>query len=423
VKEASEGSPLLTREEAMKLMNVKSSTLYAYVSRGLIKTVRHEDGRRSLYSRADVERVARRRRGRPSREDETASTLRWGAPVLFSAVTQITPDGPRYRNRLAVDLANADVPFEPVVQFLMTGLWQDAIAAWPELGMPQDVRALLEAQVAPQSEDIGNLMGMLVFALGMQGRGTSEISDGQSMQATRLILLGMAGCTGFLGPQRAFVAREPGESIAVQLIRAGGGSVTPEAVRVMNCALVLLADNELAPATFAARVAASTNADLYSCVATAIGSHIGPSTGTATRKIETTLLGEPMDDIPTRLELVRDFGVNVFGFNHPLYPDGDPRANLILARVSQLPAPSASTWGTLDLLERARARHNAHPGVALALVTLSRALGLPDGTATAIWILSRTAGWVAHALEQRTQAFLMRPRARHRKSGTVTMTV
>jgi citrate synthase len=415
LKSKSEQHNLLTREEAMERMDVKSSTLYAYVSRGLIRTVPHEDGRRSLYSQADVENMARRKRGRPSREDETASTLRWGEPVLFSTVTRITPEGPCYRNRLAVDLANADAPFETIVQFLMTGMWQDAIAPWPEAGMPKDVLAFLGGQAALESEDIGNLMGMLVFALGMRGRGASEIADGQATQATRLILLGMAGCIGFLGPQRAFVMREPGECVAAYIIRAAGGFVTPEAVRVMNCALVMLADNELAPGTFACRVAASTNADLYNCVAAAIGSHIGPSTGTATRKIESMLLVEPMDDIPVRLALVRDFGVNVFGFNHPLYPGGDPRANLILARMRKLPALTASTLATFELLEQARMQHNAHPGVALALVALSRALGLPDGTATALWILSRAAGWVAHALEQRTQAFLMRPRARHRK--------
>jgi len=60
---------------------------------------------------------------------------------------------------------------------------------------------------------------------------------------------------------------------------------------------------------------------------------------------------------------------------------------------------------------------DAHPWIALGLVTLARALGLPDGSATAIWIVSRTAGWVAHVLEQRTQAFLLRPRAKYEMTG------
>ncbi|MFM0573065.1 citrate/2-methylcitrate synthase [Paraburkholderia caledonica] len=114
------------------------------------------------------------------------------------------------------------------------------------------------------------------------------------------------------------------------------GNCTPEAVFAVNGALTVLADNELAPATFAARVAASTNADLYNCVAAAIGAHVGFSTGTATEKVETLLLR----DIASRE-------------------------------------------------------------------------GLPDVTATAVWIISRTAGWVAHVLEQRAQAFLLRPRAKY----------
>jgi citrate synthase len=406
---------LMTREEVLARLDIKAATLYSYVSRGMIGTAPHDDGRRSLYVRADVERVGSRKRGRMPKAASAESTMRWGEPVLASAITLITPQGPLYRNRSAVEMAKAGSSFESVSQLLMTGVWQDGVSAWGPLDIPQAVLPLFGAYAGKlEGGDIANLLGMVPFALGMQGRGAAEISDGSAVQAARLIMQTMAGCLGFLSSKRAFVMRERGESLAAYLLRAAGGPATPDAVLAINGALIVLADNELAPATFAARVAASTNADLYNCIAAAIGSHAGFSTGTATEKIETLLLRDVAHFDPiTRLQLVREIGASLFGFNHPLYPEGDMRANLVLEQVRALQHATPDTPPTLAFLALAEERLSMHPGVAVALVVLSRALGLPDGTATAIWIISRTAGWVGHVLEQRAQAFLLRPRAKY----------
>lgn len=417
---------VLTCEEALARLNIKAATLYAYVSRGLVRATPHEDGRKRLYLRRDIERLAARKRGRPPTGAVAELTLRLGDPVLHTAITQVTPHGPRYRNRLAVDLAGSGAAFESVAHLLSTGIWQSGLATWSPLDTPPDVLRFLsvyEGGVA--SGDIGALLGMVPFALAMQGRGTREIADGGAVQAARLMMQSMAGCVGFLGPERIFCPRAEGESIAGQILRAAGAAVTPEGLRALNVALVVLADNELAPATFSARVAASTNADVFSCVAAAIGSHIGFSTGTGTEKVETLLLCEPLSALDARVERVREYGASLFGFNHPLYPGGDPRADLMLQAAAQIagqgdaaPAAREGTRLTVAFLERMRRELDAHPGVALGLVTLARALGLPDGSATAIWIVSRTAGWVAHVMEQRTQAFLLRPRAKYETTAS-----
>ncbi|SAK61717.1 citrate synthase [Caballeronia glebae] len=416
-----EWNDVVTCEQALARLNIKAATLYAYVSRGLVRATPHADGRKRLYLRRDIERLAARKRGRPPSGAVAESTLRLGDPVLHSAITQITPHGPRYRNRLAVDLAGSGAAFESVVHLLTTGIWQSGFAVWAPLATPPDVLRFLsvyEGGIA--SGDIGALLGMVPFALAMQGRGTREIADGGAVQAARLMLQSMAGCVGFLGPERAFCPRAEGESIAGQILRGAGAAVTPETLRAVTTALVVLADNELAPATFSARVAASTNADIFSCVAAAIGSHIGFSTGTGTEKIETLLLCEPLSELDSRVDRVREYGASLFGFNHPLYAGGDSRADLMLQAAAEIAgrgeSSSAAREGTritIAFLERMRRELDAHPGVALGLVTLARALGLPDGTATAIWIVSRTAGWVAHVMEQRTQAFLLRPRAKY----------
>ncbi|VXC92278.1 Citrate synthase [Burkholderia sp. 8Y] len=419
---------VVTCEEALAQLNIKAATLYSYVSRGLVRATPHEDGRKRLYLRRDIERLAARKRGRAPAGAVVESTLRLGDPVLHTAITQITPHGPRYRNRLAVDLASAGAAFESVVHLLTTGIWQNGLAVWAPLDTPPDVLRFLsgyEGGVA--SSDIGALLGMVPFALAMQQRGTREIADGGAVEAARLMLQSMAGCIGFLGPARAFCPRMGSESIASQILRAAGATVTPETQRALTTALIVLADNELAPATFSARVAASTNADLYSCVAAAIGSHIGFSTGTGTEKVETLLLCEPFSELDSRIGRVREYGASLFGYNHPLYPGGDPRADLMLQAAASIaehpdckPAERERTRLSIAFLNRTRRELDAHAGVAIGLVTLARALGLPDGSATAIWIVSRTAGWVAHVMEQRTQAFLLRPRAKFETAPSVT---
>ena len=405
---------LMTRNEVLETLNIKPGTLYAYVSRGIIKTAPHDDGRKSLYLRTDVERVSSRKRGRPSKSASAESTMHWGEPVIASAITQVTPGGPVYRNREAVGMARAGISFESVAQLLFTGTWQDTFAAWSAIETPADTQRLLRTyEDGLRCNDIGNLLGIVTLALGMHDRGATEISDGTSVPAARLLIQTMAACLGCLRERPRFESRNAHEPLAQFILRATGVQNSPEALHALNGAMIVLADNELAPATFAARIAASTNADLYNCVAAAIGSHVGFSTGTATQTVETALLQSTHPkELEARLPIVREYGASRFGFNHPMYPDGDPRGDVILDLVAALPALPQATRDTLDFLATARASLKANPGVAIALVVLTRALGMPDGSATALWILSRTAGWVAHILEQRTQAFLLRPRAK-----------
>ena len=404
----------LTREEALKTLGVKTATLYSYVSRGLIRSVPAEGSNKHLYSREDVERFAARGRGRLPRSVAAGASMRWGEPVVNSSITYIDARGPVYRNRSAVDTAQAGYSFEVLAHFLITGVWQDATVDWPVAEVPKDVLTLLDAHakaIAPG--DIGNLMAMVVLALGMRSRDQREMTDGSTVLTARLILQTFVGCLGFLAPAGRFVARKDGESLAGYALRASGVEATPHARQAIDAALIVLADHELAPATFAARVAASINAGLCNCIGAAISAHVGFSTGAVTDRVETQLFDVCTEaGLNAKLTTVRNYGANLFGFNHPLYPGGDPRAELILGYArggSKLRAPVRQISA---FLERVKSETGSTPGVALALVVLTRALGMPRGSATALWIVGRTAGWVAHVVEQRTQAFMLRPRAK-----------
>ena len=404
----------LTLVEALTTLKVKPSTLYSYVSRGLIRRIAQDDQRKSLYAKVDVDRLAARKRGRIGGTAAAAASMRWGEPVVQSSITSIGANGPVYRNRSAIELAKSGAAFESVAQLLYTGLWREDNFAWPLNQVPATLATYLAAHQGPvEARDIGNLLAMMTLALGMDGRGDTEIDEGSSVSAARMIVLTLTGCVGLLLPARKFVERQPEESVATYVLRAGGARDTSEAQHAVNAAMILLADHELAAATMTARVAASTNATLFNCVAAAISCHVGFTVGTATNAIETQLLSDLASNkgIKAR-DLIRNYGDNRFGFNHPLYPGGDPRADFILDLAQQMLIPKSPIANIFTFLDSARLS-GARPGVAFALAVLTKVLGLPHGAATAIWIMARSAGWVAHVLEQRAQGFMMRPRARY----------
>lgn len=405
----------LTREEALATLGVKTATLYTYVSRGLIRSTPAEGTKRHLYAREDVERFAVRGRGRLPRSVTAATSMRWGEPVVTSSITSIDERGPVYRNRPALDLAMSGHAFEVITHFLVTGNWQEAQSNWPVINVPADVQTSLHvhSQLVTRA-DIGHLMAMIALVLGSWERDQHEATHEATMPTLRMTLEIFAGCLGYLSPEGRHVARNPGERLAAHALRASGAPLTPQAVEAVNAALVVLADHELAPATFAARVAASSDASLHNCIASAISVHVGYAVGGGTVRVETQLFETCTESaLEAKLELVRNHGVALFGFNHPLYPRGDPRADLILSLAARCGADHPDVKAILRFVDRMKADANMTPGLAIALLTLSRALGMPSGSATALWILARTAGWGAHVVEQRAQGFMLRPRARY----------
>ncbi|HEY5374537.1 MAG TPA: citrate/2-methylcitrate synthase, partial [Polyangiaceae bacterium] len=165
---------------------------------------------------------------------------------------------------------------------------------------------------------------------------------------------------------------------------------------------------------FAARVAASTGADLYACIAAALATLSGSAHGGMCDRVEALLdtIGKPARATRTVREWLAR-GEQIPGFGHPLYAKGDPRGSYLieLARAQHAKSESARTAFAL-LQAMAQGGHPA-PTLDAGLVTLCHCLGLPRGSAATIFALGRTAGWVAHALEQRAAGYVLRPRARY----------
>src|SRR5512133_707729 len=120
---------LVDAHEAARILGVKVATLYSYASRRWVRSFPSGRHREKRYLRDDLQRLRHRADARLGHEAAAAGALRWGEPVLSSALTEIRPDGPSYRGHRVVDLART-ARFEAVAELLWTGTLPPRPSAW-----------------------------------------------------------------------------------------------------------------------------------------------------------------------------------------------------------------------------------------------------------------------------------------------------
>lgn len=196
---------------------------------------------------------------------------------------------------------------------------------------------------------------------------------------------------------------------------ATGVEPAVELVRSFDAALILRADNELNPGTYAARVAASTGADLVSCITAAMGALAGPKHSGHTPAVA-RLLAEV--GVPERADGVAETlaqgGKKPAGFGHPVYRGEDPRTPTA-RRLAQAACAATGTTATFDLAraveESIVRRTGLRANVDYYLTVVYLAAGLPVAAFAPLFAVARTSGWIAHVLEQARDPELIRPRA------------
>ena len=398
---------LLDSRAAAKLLGVELRTLYAYASRGLVRSVRGTRGLKRMYARDDLERLKARSSARAGHGAVAAGALRWGEPVLDSAITEITPRGPAYRGHLATELAAQGVAFENVAELLWSGYLPRETVVWPRPALPV---AQLGKLVPADAEPL-EVMQLLVPLAGLADPHRTDGRPDAIVARCRLLmsLLAAALAPAFNAAQvtRALTAH----SIAAIAARALG--LDEEHVPTLQIALIVLADHELNASSFAARVVASTDADPYACFSAALAAVSGPRHGTAAEA-----LAQYADQVgsPDRAAKELDRRPAPVGFGHPLYPDGDPRAEPLLATAKALVIDARAGTRTrartlLALADAARAKKR-WPTVDVGVAALVAAFELTPAAGSGLFAVARSAGWLAHVLEQRAAGFLLRPRAR-----------
>lgn len=384
-------SSYLTAAETAERLGVSRATLYAYVSRGLLHAHPGPTPRESRYALADVEMLAgQRKRGRKPREVAKA-TLSWGLPVLESAITLIE-DGRLYLRGASIEgLAQASS-----VEAVAARLWQCAQSVAFGLVAPTCPAVLAPVQIhMARKRPEESLLPLFTIA--------SEDAPTAQWQTTPERLA--EGCGALVRLLAAcLLGTAPGtEPIHLQCARAW--QLDGDGADLVRMALVLCADHELNASSFTARCVASTGASLRAAVVGGLAALTGARHGGATARVEALWdeLGDSAPGAALRQRLAR--GEALPGFGHHLYPQGDVRARLLLARI--LPRrPAWASW-----IGEAQALVGQPPSLDFALVAVRRHLALPLGAAYGLFALGRSLGWIAHALEQRSSASLIRPRA------------
>jgi citrate synthase len=402
----------VSSSEALAILDVKPQTLYSYVSRGLVRRI-SSNGRSSLYNRADIQRLKARSKARSGHSAAAESALHWGAPVLLTSITEITPQGPRYRQHLALDLARAHCPFEAVAEYLWSGIEPSGVVAWPDDNSITPITTHLAEVVAlyPDMHIRQLLMEVILLLSLASGTDRENPEQGFSIARARALIQAICGSFGFLGPSKSHIRPSPGESIAGVFARAFGIGAGERQLRALNAVFVLLADHEFTPGTFAARIAASAGVDLHSCIGAALQVHFGAALGLRCDRVERALRSPGPVEGPAVLDPRRGLDSLQVGFSHPLYANGDPRAKEILQLALGLDEHAAAARAMLNRLQKID-NHGGNVSLDAALVVFCRALGIRKPVASGLLALSRAAGWIAHVAEQQRQDFMIRPRGK-----------
>jgi citrate synthase len=395
---------LLSADQVATRLGVQRATVYAYVSRGLLHRTVGDDGRTSWFEPAVVDGLARR--GRPRARTQRAGSV---DVVLASGLTRIAEGHLRYRGHDVADLVGR-VPFEAVAELLWTGsLPERSHPGWP---VPGPALAVARAATAtlPDTSPIAARLAVAVAAVAAADESRGDLRPDTVCRKARTMLTVFARTplpVGAVGDPS--IARP----VATELWpRLSAQRPTAARLRALDAALVLLADHELATSTLAARVAASTRANPFACVLAAIGAVSGPLHGRAaigTHRIlsEALATGNPAGAVDGALEASE----SIPGFGHVLYDGADPRATLLLEQVDTI--ASVAVGRTIESVRRiAAGATGAEPNIDFALGALALAGAMPFGATEGVFTIGRTAGWVAHVLEEYEERPLRyRPRA------------
>ncbi|MBS1675735.1 MAG: citrate synthase, partial [Actinobacteria bacterium] len=393
---------LLTAAQTAARLGVRTETLYAYVSRGLITRQRGAHG--SLFDPLEVERFARARRRSTSPSHGAAREAGADGRPLAVIDTDITliEDGELWIRGVPIDelVTSAAPRFDAVVRWLFarTGL-PDPVGAPLEGTGAAAARRVLAA--LPAGAGAFSRLLAAVAALAADDPERYDLRpDAVARVATRLVA-GLVDALPLLDPSSGGPASAPDAArgpIAVRLWpRLTALPATAARVRVLDAALVLLVDHDMAASTLAARAAASARAHPYAVVAAGFGALDSALHGAVSAAAHTMLRqvqdgADPAGAVATATRLS---GAGVPGFGHPLYPEGDPRARLLLQLIRETADPAAAS--ALETAHRivdvVHARTGLHPTIDLALAVMVCAWGMPADAGETVFAVARSAGW------------------------------
>src|SRR6185312_7715099 len=385
----------LTAREASAELAISPASLYAYVSRGLIRSEPSPDSRSHRYRAEDIRGLKERRV--PSVEPRGFRSFDPDLPILDSAISTITEAGAIYRGVNCVDLAEKDS-----LEHTATLLWDvtgiDPFAADNCPHVSDAMRAIAEA--ASRAAPIDRAIAILALATSADPGAFTRAPEGRAIVGARILRLLVATMLNTL---------PSAEPLHLQIAKAWAPD-HKHAADLIRRALVLLADHELNASTFTVRCAASTGLSLYDAVIAGLAALKGPKHGgagvLASRLVKTLIYQEPEPVIRDRVSLGERFA----GFGHGVYKHGDPRAMSLLDALTRA---GAARKFTREVPERIAQATGEFVNIDYALAVLVHSLRLAPGSELTLFAMARAVGWIAHASEQLQYGRLIRPRARY----------
>ncbi|WP_406366021.1 citrate/2-methylcitrate synthase [Streptomyces sp. NBC_01546] len=387
----------LSTRQAAELLGVKPATVYAYVSRGQLTSRRDLVGRGSSFDAREVEELARR-----SRREAAVPA---GELAVRTALTLIEPDRYYFRGVDAVALASR-YAFEEVAEWLWTG----TLPRGARFTAPPEPLAAARRAVAALPEHSGpvDMLRVAVAAAAVADPLRFDLSEEAVLGSARCLIPTLVGSLPVVGPPGW---AGDGRTARQLWPRLTAREPDPDALAALDLALGLLVDHDLAASTLAVRVAASARAHPYAAVSAGLGALEGPLHGAAGRLAHRMLVEvlERGGAAPVVAEYLRA-GRRVPGLGHRLYRGEDPRAQALFARLEGLPQAAPALAAAREVAAVMARQGGLHANVDLALAVLTVSCGMAAEAGETVFAVARTAGWIAHALEEYQERPLrMRP--------------
>jgi len=288
-----------------------------------------------------------------------------------------------------------------------------------ERAVPAEAIAVLE--LFPASTHPMTSLRSVVSALGaFDPDGGDDSAPANARKALRLTaqMATLVALVERVRRGRPPVPPEPALSHAANfLYMLTGERPRPEAERAMDVALILHADHEFNASTFAARVAASTLADVHGAITAALATLKGPLHGGANEAVMKMLeeIGRP-ERAEGWIREALAAKKKIMGFGHAVYRTEDPRATHLRRMSRQLgEVQGDGRWYELSEQIEAlvRASKGLNANVDFYSASVYHSLGIPTDLFTPVFAVSRIAGWTAHVLEQLGNNRLIRPESEY----------
>ena len=393
-------SQYLSAKEAAQELSISISTLYAYVSRGLIRSEEGEGkSRAKRYRREDVDALKTRKALRKNPAKAVEDALHWGAPILESGITLIANGRFYYRGHDVLTL-----PQHHTFEEVATLLWQNSFDANPLFANKPNFPFLAEIQPhLAHLSPVDAFQIVLPIAAHHDLGGYNLQPDAVAQTGARILQLETAVITQ--------------NNTAPPLAQALQQAWTPrhaDVVALINSALIYCADHELNVSTFTARTVASAEANPYAAVSAGLSALQGKKHGGFTERVD--LFFREVDTADNAHQAIANRlkrGEIIPGFGHPLYPEGDPRGRALLAQITDRYPNSPVVHLAQSVCQIIAELNGTTPNIDFALVALAWAANLPRQAPIALFALGRTAGWIGHIIEQYNQNLMIRPRAKY----------